>query len=190
VNALPEGITGKALALGICALLLATLYFVTVAPLIAAYGDGERQLQERRDVVERLQATVHDLPRLRALAGQWKEKSSVSDLLLPSANDAVAAARLQALVRDLVTQAGAALTTTEVLAPQTQDPLHKVGIHVAFSANLKLLAAVLKGVETAHPLLFIDNLDVRGAERSDEASADPSLTVAFDVYGFPTPASP
>jgi len=187
VSGLPEGIAGKALALGICVVLLAIFYLVAVAPLVVVYGDGQQELQERQDMAERLQGTVRDLPRLRALAAQWQQKSSVNDLLLPASSDAVATASLQSTVKALVTQGGSTLTTTEILPSQTEDNLHRVGIHVAFNANLPLLTAVLRGIETAHPRLFVDNLDIHGEGKAGADAADPRLAVAFDVYGFPTP---
>ncbi len=187
VGSLPEGIAGKALALGICIVLLAAFYLVAIDPLLAVYADGQQELKERQDMAERLQGTVRDLPRLRALAAQWQQKSSVKDLLLPASSDAVASATLQSTVKALVTEGGSTLTTTEILPSQTEDNLRRVGIHVAFIANLPLLTAVLRGIETAHPRLFVDNLDIHGEEKSGADAVDPRLAVAFDVYGFPAP---
>lgn len=187
VSSLPEGIAGKALALGIGIALLATFYLVAVVPLLALYADGQQELQERQDMAERLQSAVRDLPRLRALAAQGQQKSAANDLLLPPSSDAVATATLQSTVKALVAQGGSTLTTTEILPSQTEDNLHRVGIHVAFTATLPLLTAVLRGIETAHARLFVDNLDIHGDGGAGADATDPRLAVAFDVYGFPAP---
>ena len=61
VSSLPEGIAGKALALGIGIALLATFYLVAVVPLLALYANGQQELQERQDMAERLQSAVREL---------------------------------------------------------------------------------------------------------------------------------
>jgi general secretion pathway protein M len=185
MNSLPEGNAGKALALGIAAVLLCLIYFMIVTPLLNLYADGQQALVERGALAAILERSVHDLPRLRGVAAQWKQKAPANDLLLPASSDAIAAATLQTTVKDLVAQAGTSLTSTEILSPQAQDQFRRVGIHVAFSTNQRLLTAVLRGIEVARPLLFVDNLDLRDAGQSD--GSDPGLAVAFDVYGFPAP---
>jgi general secretion pathway protein M len=185
VNSLPEGLIGKALALGIACVLLCLLYFMAVAPLLSFYADGERSLEERTALAAMLERSVHDLPRLRALAAQWQQGAPANDLLLPASSDSVAAATLQSTVKDLVEQGGATLNSTEILPPQDQDSFRRVGIHVSFSTNQRLLMAALRGIEIARPLLFVDNIDIRGT--AQPGSADPGLAVAFDVFGFPAP---
>lgn len=185
MNSLPEGVIGKVLALGIAGVLLILVYFVAVAPLLGLYADREQALDERTAQAAMLDRSVHDLPRLRALAAEVQKQAPASDLLLPASIDAVAAATLQSTVKDIVEQNGTSLTSTEILPPRAQDQFRRVGIHVSFATNQRLLTAVLKGIETAHPLMFVDNLDIRGAGQANQA--DPNLTVAFDVSGFPAP---
>jgi hypothetical protein len=185
MNSLPEGRAGAALALGIGGVLLCLFYYMAVAPLLALYADGQQTLDDRGALAARLERTVHDLPRLRALAAQWQQKAPANDLLLPAGSDAVVAASLQSTVKDLVAQGGASLTSTEILPAQDQDQFRRVGIHVSLSANQRSLTAVLRGIETARPLLFVGNLDIRDAGAS--SADDPGLAVAFDVFGFPTP---
>lgn len=183
--ALPEGVLGKALALGICILLFAIIDLVVVDPLLALYEDGQQQLAERSELVGRLKTTVRDLPNLRAAAAssRSREKSAATDLLLPASGDAVAAATLQSIVKQLVADGGATLASAEILSAQTQDNFRRVGIRASFSGNLPLLTAVLQGIETAHPSLFVDNLEIRGGGEP-VGGVDPPLAIVLEVYGF------
>jgi general secretion pathway protein M len=191
VNGLPVGLPGKALALGLVALSLGALYLVVVAPLLAFYNGREAVLRDRMELADHLQATVQDLPRLREAAAQLRETASAGDLLLAGSSDAVAAGSLQSLVKELVTKGGAILSSAEILPPQRQDDFQRVGIRVSFSGDLTLLTSVLRGIETSHPILFADNLDIRGNGASATGAAgngrsSPVLVIAFDVYGFRT----
>lgn len=185
MNSLPEGLAGKALALGIAGALLSLVYFIAVTPLLNLYADGQQALRERSALAAMLERSAHDLPRLHALAAQSQKTAPASDLLLPASSDAVAAATLQTTIKRIVAQGGTSLTSTEILPPQDQDHFRRVGIHVSFATNQRLLTAALRSIETARPLLFVDNLDIRSAGPS--GGADPGLAVALDVFGFPAP---
>ncbi len=184
MTSLPEGMTGKALALGLCVLMLAMIYLIVVEPLFGFYQSGAQRLQERLDLVERLRRSAHDLPRLRAAADQWRARSGADNLLLDGASDAIAAATLQSTVKDLVVQGGATLTSAEILPLDSEDNFQRIGIRVAFSGGLELLTSVLHGIETATPKLFVDNLDIRSAGGSDDDDASPALTISLEVHGF------
>lgn len=183
MTALPEGNAGKALALGVCLVLLAIFHLVAVQPLIGLYQDGQQRLDEQRELVARLQRTVGSLPDLRTAAAKGaQEKSSVAELLLPGASDAVAAASLQSTVKKLVSDGGATLSSAEILPARTDDNLRRIGLRATFSGDLHALTTFLRGIETAHPLLYVDNLEIRGG--GGEARSAP-LAIVFEVYGFP-----
>lgn len=183
MNRLPEGTAGRALALGVAVVLLGFIYAVTVAPLLSLYANGQEAVVEGQARKAMLERSVHDLPQLRKMAAAWKDEAPANDLLLPASSDAIAAATLQSTIKDLVAQGGASLSSTEILPPQNEDRFRRVGIHISFSGDQRLLTTVLGGIETARPLLFVDDLDIRGT--GQPGVADPTLTVAFDVFGFP-----
>lgn len=187
MNGLPEGIVGKALALSLCVVLLGLMYVVAIQPLLALYADGSQRLQERVALADRLDASAHDLARLRAAAARWREKSSSSDFMFPAASDAVAAATLQSTVQGLITQDGGVLSSAEILPPQTQDNFRRVAIRVSFTGDLPVLTSVLSGAERARPAIFVDNLEIRYTGQLSDHNTDPSLAITLDAYGFPAP---
>jgi hypothetical protein len=72
-----------------------------------------------------------------------------------------------------------------------------VGIRVAFSGDLKLVTAVLRGVETSRPVLSVGDFSLRSGGAASAADSDDDtasagdggqLSVTLDVYGFRAPA--
>jgi hypothetical protein len=88
------------------------------------------------------------------------------------------------------------LSSSEVLPPSANGNFRRVGIRVAFSGDLKLVTAVLRGVETSRPILSVGDFSlhsggsiVGSGEASDEENEAPAgnsddLAVTLDVYGF------
>jgi hypothetical protein len=190
---LPEGVKGQALALAIAALGAIVLYLLIVSPVLAFYGEGEDLLDQRLAMAGRYEALARELPALRAADKKWRDQEG-GELLLEGSSDALASAALQATMKSLVEDAGTKLASSEVLQPTSDGNFRRVGIRVVFSGDLKLVTAVLRGVETSRPILSVGNFSLRAGggpastEDTDEESASAgdsgALSVTLDVYGF------
>lgn len=190
---LPEGVKGQALALAIAALGAIVLYLLIVSPVLAFYGEGEDLLDQRLAMAGRYEALARELPALRAADKKWRDQEG-GELLLEGSSDALASAALQAAMKSLVEDAGTKLASSEVLQPTSDGNFRRVGIRVVFSGDLKLVTAVLRGVETSRPILSVGNFSLRAGggpastEDTDEESASAgdsgALSVTLDVYGF------
>jgi general secretion pathway protein M len=194
IKDLPDGKVGQALALAVTALFALALYLLIVSPLLSFYGEQADRVSERTALAERYEALARDLPALRTSDKRWRERAG-GELLLEGSSDALAAASLQAAMKGLVEEAGAKLTSAEMLQTTAEGNYRRVGIRVVFSGDLKLVTAVLRQVETSRPLLFVRNFDLHAGgaaassddagEDGDSASAgDGMLAVTLDVYGF------
>jgi general secretion pathway protein M len=184
MSELPRGTMGRVLAVAIGLVLLAVIDLAVVTPLLDFYDGREQQLHERMELIDRLERAARDLPRLRATAEQWGDGSQPGPLLASDSTDAVVAAGLQSTVKNLVATAGASLNSAEILPPLSQEAYRRVGIHVSFSGDTDLLVTVLRGIETASPQLFVDNLEIRSAAASTGRDVGGGLVIALDVYGF------
>ena len=184
MNGLPEGKVGKILALGLCVIAAGIIYIAAIAPLLALYADHAQHLQERLAFADRLDASVHDLERLRTVAAQWKEKASAAALAFPAASDAVTAATLQSTMQGFITDGGGVLSSAEILPPQSDGSFQRVGIRVSFTGSLHVLTTVLEDAERARPAIFVDNLDVHIAGQGASSNASQALAITFDAYGF------
>jgi general secretion pathway protein M len=182
MNNLPEGPRGKALALGICFVLFALVYMIVIGPLLQLYQDTDERLQTRVALMQRLEVSARALPRLHAAADRLNKQPGQGAAMLTGSSAPVAGAELQSAVKEIVESNGAHLSSSEILAPEAADSFQKVGLHVSLSGDLTLLTAVLHGIETSHPVMFVDNVEIRGgANPGDDAQ---TLAIAFDVYGF------
>ena len=191
---LPEGITGQVLALAIAALGMAAFYLAILSPVLDFYGEREDLLNQRAAMAARYEMLARELPALRAADKKWLDRSG-GELLLDGSSDAIASAALQAALKSLVEDAGAKLSSSEVLQPSTSGNFRRVGVRVAFSGDLKLVTAVLHGVETSRPILSVGDFSLQaggsaaGGGDSDDDSAPAAgggdtLAVTLDVYGF------
>jgi general secretion pathway protein M len=194
VKQLPEGMAGQALALALAALGAAIVYLVILSPVLDFYSEREDVLNQRAAMAARYEMLARELPALRAADKKWLDRSG-GELLLDGSSDAIASAALQAAMKSLVEDAGAKLSSSEVLQASTNGNFRRVGVRVAFSGDLKLVTAVLHGVETSRPVLSVGDFSLQaggnatgGGESDDEnapATADgDTLAVTLDVYGF------
>jgi general secretion pathway protein M len=177
---LPEGQLGKALAVGIGLVGLFVLQLAVVSPLLSYYSALAQELQDQWDATERSRHAVVDLPQLRATAENLRQKTRDRSLLLDGASDALAAANLQSTLKDMIEQQGSRLVSVQTLQPAPEGRFRRIGLRVAFSGNLTVVTTVLSGIETTHPVLAIENLDLRAAA----ADENQTLSVAMDVYGY------
>jgi len=184
VTQLPDGLQGKVLAVAIAVLTIVAVNFVVVQPLFAFYDANAQHLQDRLDIARRYRNAADDLPRLKADAQKWSEQTRNGGLLLAGGSDAVAAASLQSTLKGMVEQGGAKLTSAQTLPAEVQNNFRRVGVRVAFSGDLALLTTVLLGIETAHPVLTVSNLELHSGSDSSDGDGAGALAIAMDVYGF------
>lgn len=186
MKALSQGPAGQALAIAILVAIVTGFYLLIVAPTLDFYADRTQRLQQRTALAERYKRLAAELPSLQAADKQWRDASG-GELLLDGEGDAVASASLQAEMKSLVEEAGAKLSSAEVLTAQDEGRFRRVGLRVVFSGDFKLVAAVFRGMETVRPKLYVGDLDLHaGAGGSDEDSGDSGgdLAVTMDIYGF------
>ncbi len=181
----PQGARGKALALGILLLLGLGLYVALAAPLLSLFQAREARLDEMRGLIRRLERGAAEAPALERELTALRAKGDISSLTLVAASDAVAAAGLQSTLSALAEAKGSRLASTEYLATQAEGQFRRVGVRVALTGDLAILTAMLAGIETARPPLFIDNLEIHSSQAGSAAGGgQTSLAIAMDVYGF------
>ncbi len=64
-------------------------------------------------------------------------------------------------MKSAVEEAGARLTSAEILPEKTEGEFRRVGVRISFAGDLKLLTSVLHSLETAHPVLFAGDFDLQ-----------------------------
>jgi hypothetical protein len=184
VTELPEGLYGRIVAWGTGALVVLVGYLAFVAPTIDFYVEGRRELDERSAVAARMTRAAAELPNLRKAVRAIEPRKEGESLLLAGASDTIAVAALQTLVKAQAQRIGVKLSNVEILPAEAADRYSRVAIRTAFTAEYRAIVALLAGIETSRPALFIDRLELQASEETKSDATRPVLTATVDIYGL------
>ncbi len=180
---LPEGPRGRALALGVAAILLAAVYLAVVQPLLETYADGADELQRRTALATRMSDVAASLPELQRAAEVQTTAVQPATATLEGASDSLAAATLQGLVEGMANTAGAHLTSTEALPAEQVGAYRRISLRLTVDASWPVLIRLLQQVERATPRMFIDELQIH-AQPAAEKLHEPPLDISLLVLAF------
>ena len=102
---------------------------------------------------------------------------------------ALASAELQKFIKEAVSAAGGELTSTQVLPQKKQGVLTRIAVKIRLSGKMDMLRSVLYEIETAKPLLIVEQLDispVRGKRNRKTRKVEPTgmLKINLEVVSF------
>jgi general secretion pathway protein M len=180
---LPDGPRGRALALGITAILLAAVWLAVGQPLLDAYADRADQLQRRGVLAARMADLAASLPELRREAETVATDATPATATLAGATDALAGAALQGLVEGMTNAAGGHLTSTEALPAEQVGAYRRVALRLTVDASWPVVVHMMQAIERATPRMFIDDLQIH-AQPAAEKLREPPLDIAFTVLAF------
>jgi len=174
-----------------CAILvgaIAGLYYGIVRPLVDNYAATRASVEQLQDALLRYQRAARDLAPRQAELAALKQRQSAQDGFLQGANDTLVAAQIQNRIKALSDATKGDLRSTQVLPAQDEGKLRRITVRGQMSTTLSAVLRVFHGLESAYPLLFIDNVDLRARptqlrDRGAVASAD-VIDLQFDVYGY------
>ncbi|MGB5832007.1 MAG: type II secretion system protein GspM [Thiohalocapsa sp.] len=193
-----------ALAWGL-ALLIPLLLLLSVA---LPWWQQVRRLDERlardTDQLQRYQQLVATLPRLREELKREQENDDFKAFYFDAETPALAGARLQSEVQEVVRGAGARPISTQILPVDKDEQPPRVRIRTQLQGTTDELLEVLYRIEQARPFLFVDQVSVRSTTprarpqrrqsrrvvRQARGQAQVGqLTVRLDIFGYSLSAS-
>jgi general secretion pathway protein M len=177
--------TSRALALLILLAAVAIVYLGVVAPLLDDYATTQQSTEDMRAAIERYQRVGGELVRRRAELAARQQRQT-SEGFLQGTNEALVAAQIQNRLKALVESARGELRSTQVIPGQDEGKYRRVTLRAQMALDLAGAQRVFYGIETASPLLFIDNLDMRSrlGERRRDRGEETTLDIRLDVYGY------
>lgn len=188
-TALPTGLRGRILAVAITLILVAVAWIGIVSPLVDLYGERADALDDRVQIATRMARLAAQLPALQAKARAAEKSGPPPMLTIEGASDAVAAARLQSLVQDMATQAGASLTNIETIPAESVGAYRRIGLKLSLDAPWPVLVNLMRTVERGRPPILIDDVQIHAAMAPGNG-APQSLDAGFTVYAFRSAAAP
>lgn len=177
----------RGLALAILLALIGGLYYGIVRPILDNYGETQAQIEQMQDTLARYQRAARDLAPRQAELAALKQRPQVG--FLQGANETLVAAQIQNRIKSLTDAAKGELRSTQVLPSQDEGKLRRITVRGQMSTTLSGALGIFHGLESASPLLFLDNVDLRArpAQLRDRAATTVNtdvMDVQFDVYGY------
>ncbi len=152
---------------------------------MAFYDDEATSAADR---MGRYQNLIARKPELAKELQQLRANQNKQGVFITAPSTELAAAQLQKQVKDEVSQAGGTLVSTQNLAADKDDLPGKITVRVRMKGDAGALAEVLHGIESAHPLMFVDNLSIKSRRtvkgRRKNRVTTYSLDVSFDLAGY------
>jgi general secretion pathway protein M len=190
VTSLPP-LVGRLLAVLILVVAVALVYLGAVQPLIDDYQATRDQSEDMQAAMNGFRRIAAEVPVRRAQLATLRQRQAASEGFLQGNNEALVAAQIQNRVKALTEAARGELKSTQVLPAQEEGKYRRITIRVQLTLDLPAAQRLLYGIETASPLLFLDNLDMRAhvADRRRDrglaaGSDDAMLDLRFDVFGY------
>ena len=169
--------------------------------LLACVGILGPILSVGRGYGERIDEQEFKLQKLRKIAAEkdyWlnrleeiKKQGETEGRLISRDTAALASADLQTRIKEAVNQAGGELISTQVIPEHKEEQFTRVAVKLRMTGSTQVLRDVLHSFESGHPILFVENLNIRPIRnvqpqmpgRKPGKVAD-KLSVDFDVVGY------
>ena len=177
------------LAVGLLIAVVLIIGLIVIAPLLnkgMALHDAKNSLLFKLQQYERILATKESVVAGMAKIQQQHEQQHYFN---SQNTDALASAEMQEFIKKTIVEAGGQLSSTQELPANNKDKFSKISIRVRMTGNSGVLRAVLYKLETATPLIIIDQIDIRPLRgtmnritRQIESSND--LNINFQAVSF------
>ena len=180
----------RALALALLAAAAGGAYVGAVDPLITRYRTYNATIAERADLVNKYRRLAAARPALAKRLAELRTLERASTGFLKGNNEALVGAELQNRLKGVVESSGGKLTSVQVLPGKDENGFRRITIRARLTGTVEALRKVLHAVESAPPVLLVDNVDVRARKtrrrrRAKKAQPDDrTLDVRFDLSGY------
>jgi general secretion pathway protein M len=181
----------RALALAILVGVVLAIFTGVVQPLLSAYGDARASAAQLRGAIEHAQASRRNPAELEAEVTQMRARQQSTVGFLHGTNESLAAAEMQDRLKSVVEAVHGELRSTQILPARDDGKFRRISIRGQIVADTAGLQRVFYQLESASPLLFLDNVEIRPRPTRDMRSpgGESGIEIRFDLYGFMRGAS-
>ncbi|CAG7855995.1 hypothetical protein MCAMS1_00325 [biofilm metagenome] len=149
------------LAVGLLAFIVLLILSLIVIPLISK---GLELHDKKEDLAFTLKKYENILSGKNAIIGNIdaiKQQHEEQGYFNTQGTSALASAQMQEFIKQAIVQAGGQLSSTQVLPSTSKDKFNVITISVRMTGNIEVMRSVLYKLETATPLIVIEQLDIR-----------------------------
>lgn len=109
---------------------------------------------------------------------------------LRAPTDGIAGAQLQQHILEIASRLGLEVQSTQSLQPVGGDGLTKIAVRLELTGSIAHLQALLHGIETSEPILFVEQLSVSAAPARNNRTSIDADNAAEDTGSSHTEAIP
>jgi general secretion pathway protein M len=164
---------------------LGLLTVTLIYPFARVFGAGTEEIEDLAFRIARLRRVAQSADYWSKQAEVIREHAASEGQFLEGATAALAAAELQARIKQLTEDAGGALTSTQASAPREEEGFTRVGVRANMTGTVNTLRKVLHAVESSRPYLLVSTLNIN-VDRGKQAQTG-QLRVDLEVYGYLRP---
>ena len=175
----------RALAVALLLGALGLLGGAVVYPFVQAFTAGAEEIEDLGFRIARLRRVAQSADYWNAQAEKIHARTEAEGQFLEGATPALAAAELQARIKQLAEDAGGTLTSTQASAPREEEGFTRVGVRANMTGTINTLREVLHAVESSRPYLLVSTLNIN-ADRGRQAQPG-QLRVDIEIYGYLRP---
>jgi len=180
----------RVIGLALAALLLVTLYFYVVEPLVNRARDLTELAQAREATLESRRRLIAQRARLTGeLADVTLAFDKQSARLLPGPTGPLAASALQKVVKDVAAGANVEVRSERVMPPVNMGGLQEVPIELTVAGSIRETVALLYEIERTPRLLTVKDVKVRVVGVGQPRGLLTTVTVAGYLLPAPTAGS-
>ena len=142
----------------------------------AAYRDDIEQMQIRLFELQQMTASDSQLrPRYESILAAQKASGNY----LRSSTEAVAAAELQRILKELARASGTRVQSTQILPSSAEDEFVRVGLRARLHGSLPGIVDTIHFIEAHEVFLFLDNVSLR--DSSDRRRGLQGVPAQFEL---------
>jgi|GEM_PF-132095 len=177
------------MALGLLLAVMLVIFLLVIMPVFSMsseYSDIRDDLMFR---LQRYQRIIASKDTVLKNAEKIKKQYQQQGYFRSNETAALASADLQKFIKQAISAAGGQLTSTQSLPSKDEDAFTRITVKVRMTGTLETLRSVLYDIETATPVIIIQQLDirpVRGRRNRKTRKIEPSnkLNINFQAASF------
>ena len=152
----------RGIALGLLLAVIVGAYWLVDRVWLGQYVYYQENIEQLQDRFLRYVKIIAGRPELEAKLRQVGQDNSIAQYYLAQPSPTLAATDLQQQVKNIIESNGGRLASTQILPATKENGFTRVAIKVQMLVNeMEALQKTLYALESAKPLLFINNVQMR-----------------------------
>ncbi|TNE75959.1 MAG: hypothetical protein EP334_09365 [Gammaproteobacteria bacterium] len=188
--------TSRFVAVALLLLLVLFVFSYLLLPLGRLYKEKADEVKTLADQRQRFEYLIANEDKINAELKRIDEMGSEGDLFLSGNKQSIASANLREFINEAVKRSGGQLVSSQDYEADPVPSATPIGLRLQVSGEVQNLVDLLYELESARPVIFIDELSVTSSSsrvRSSRVSLrnrnvrrtnQSSLDIRMDVVGY------